>query len=286
MRRTCITSLCALLLSCAPAESVGLVFHEVITPDAPLGAEAITCFGFDATPYAGRVLCDMQWSIGGGAVPLHHAILYADASRDYAGVVPCDLPPPESISLGGWLPGAPSTVLLPSDVGMLVPYGTTTLVIQAHAIRVGEGALTPTSVTARFCDPPPSRVAASVAIVAEVPVIAPHSSASATVTCVARAPMHVVRLWPHMHRAGTEIRVSSSVASAPLVDVAPWDFEHQLGHLIGDVMLAPGDTLSLRCDWTNTSDAPIQPGQRTTDEMCTSGVLVWPASAAEWMTCQ
>jgi hypothetical protein len=285
MRRWLVAS-CSLVLSCATPESVGLEFHEVISPDAPLGTETITCFGVDATQYAGHVLCDMEWSIGGGAVPLHHAILYADASRDFLGVVPCDLPPPNSISLGGWLPGSASNVLLPSDVGMIVPATTQSLVIQAHAIRVASGDVTPTSVAAHFCDPPPDHVAASIAVVADVPVIAPHSSASSTATCVASHPMHVVRFWPHMHRAGTEIRASRTGASAPLIDITPWDFNHQIGYLTGDVLLAPGDALTLRCDWTNTSDAPITQGQLTSNEMCTMGVLVWPATAAQWMSCQ
>lgn len=283
--RAVLMATCWIALSCAtPVGPSNTDLQLAFAPDAPIGDEAITCFGFDAGEHAGRIVCGMEWSIAGGAAPLHHAILYADPTRDFVGEVPCDLPPPASTSLGGWLPGASTTLLLPDGVGMLVPEVTQTLVVQAHAIRTSEGPVTPSSVRVQFCDAPPLHVASSISLVADVPTIAPHTAASAMVTCTVSAPTHVVRLWPHMHRAGTRIAIASSQSPTPLVDVVPWDFEHQIGYLTGDTLLAPGDALRVRCDWLNGTDAPIEPGPLTRDEMCSVGVLAWPAGA-QWSSC-
>lgn len=283
--RALLLMTCSIALSCAGPPTSDTDLRLEFAPDAPIGDEAITCFGFDAAEHAGRVVCGLEFSIAAGAAPLHHAILYADPTRDFAGEVPCDLPPPASTSLGGWLPGASSTVVLPDDVGMLVPDATQTFVVQAHAIRANDGPVMPSSVVVHFCETPPAHVAASIALVADVPVIAPRTAASASVACAIATEAHVVRLWPHMHRAGTEIAVMRSHDATPMVDVTPWDFAHQVGYLTGDTVLAPGDTLSARCDWFNGTDEAIEPGPFTRNEMCSVGVLVWPAGA-QWTGCQ
>ena len=45
---------------------------------------------------------------------------------------------------------------------------------------------------------------------------------------------------------------------------------------------APGDLVHIRCTWDNPSDTDILPGPYTSNEMCTLGLLVWPAEAARW----
>jgi hypothetical protein len=85
-----------------------------------------------------------------------------------------------------------------------------------------------------------------------------------------------------MHLAGSEISVSMQSTTGEqrvLVDVNPWSFHQQHTYRIS-VDAKAGDTLQTRCRWYNATDSYIFAGRRTEDEMCNTGVIVWPAESA------
>ena len=81
-----------------------------------------------------------------------------------------------------------------------------------------------------------------------------------------------------MHQLGTSIATtatSPTFATADLGEQKNWDFGNQ-SWLPVDYVLRPGDTVTTRCAWSNTTDSYVTFGEKTTDEMCYSFVMYYP----------
>jgi hypothetical protein len=46
-----------------------------------------------------------------------------------------------------------------------------------------------------------------------------------------------------------------------------------------EVDIAAGDVIETSCTWTNPTPEVVVGGLMTTDEMCTQGIIWWPADA-------
>jgi hypothetical protein len=164
---------------------------------------------------------------------------------------------------------------------MKLPAGTSSVIVQAHALRFHDGDAALGTATLCTVSSPPEHVATLLLVSADVPTIAPHESATRQGACFASAPMHVVSIRPHMHRAGREFlseQIAAGGARTTLVDVAPWNFDDQRTYAM-DLDLAVGDGISSTCTWQNDGDTPVTPGLSSTNEMCHQWVVVWPESA-------
>jgi hypothetical protein len=67
--------------------------------------------------------------------------------------------------------------------------------------------------------------------------------------------------------------------STPLLEVPNWDFTHQLTYPL-DVDLAAHDVIAPTCEWENPTANYVLPGIYTSNEMCTLGLIGWPAEGA------
>jgi hypothetical protein len=251
--------------------------------DAPAGGEQRECFGFDASPLAGRWLRRIAWTPPSpGGPSLHHATLFAVAADFPLGPVVCDAMP-NSWTMHVWAPGG-DALALPDGVALVLPPNTKSLVVQAHVLRFAAGPPATASVLLESTDIAPGRVAAWLPAVGGVPAIRPQTEERSTTMCPVAAPMHVWSAWPHMHLIGQSFQgsiVRADGSRSVFVDVSRWDFDAQRTYVV-DQDLAAGDGIETSCTWFNPTDHYVLPGLSTSDEMCGDGLIVWPAEAATW----
>lgn len=246
--------------------------------------EANVCFAFDASSLELSALGGIVWDAIDPSSPtrLHHATLYAAPSDFPSGVqVSCDGMLPGAVALHVWSPGG-ADLELPSDVALAVPAGTTQLVIEAHVVRERVGAAG--SASATLCAASASAVhhAAFLVYTAPVPALRPMHREDSDGACELLHDAHLWSVWPHMHLAGAQITVtlrSRDGGLRQLVDVSPWRFHQQASYRLA-IDARAGDVLETHCRWLNETDTYVFPGPRTHDEMCNTGLIVWPIEAA------
>jgi Copper type II ascorbate-dependent monooxygenase, C-terminal domain len=266
----------------ASPEDLNLTFAY----DAPAGGEQYECFGFDASPLAGRWLTSIDWTtpstVTGAA--LHHAALYA-YPQDYPdGPVPCESMP-VAWTMHVWVPGG-TPLTLPRGVAIALPAATRRFVVQAHVLRIAGGPSGVAKATLHVTDTPPEHIATWLPAAGSVPAIRPYMTEHSSTTCVVATAMHVISSTPHMHLIGTSFQgvfVRGDGTRTVVVDVPTWNFDEQKTYAIGQD-LAPGDAVETDCTWTNPTDNYVLPGGSTKDEMCAQALIAWPAQTAAWTT--
>jgi len=286
--RLAACSLAILLLACSssksPVDGGEVVANFPFIADAPaVGDEAYVCIAFDAAPARDKYVRAIRWTPPAGPVALHHATLYAAGAT---GIVDCERAGDAASSMHIWAPGGDDLVL-PNDVGVSLPSGTTRLIVQAHVLRSKTGDATAGSFRLTLSTTPPKHLAAWLPAVVPVPALRPHQLETASARCRVGKPLHLLSSWPHMHRIGREIhgaivRVDGTRLS--IADVSPWNFDRQRTYPL-DVDLGAGDVVETKCVWQNDSDDYVLPGSRSSDEMCNQGLIAWPADAARWEDC-
>jgi hypothetical protein len=212
---------------------------------------------------------------------LHHASLFAAAGLPDVGEVPCDPMPTRVAALGVYTPGI-EPLQLPAGVGIELPVGTERLLVVAHTLRLQAGPANTTYVDLDLAIEPVEHSVNWVDVFAPVPNIYPAEAITAVGNCRFEAATHIVSVWAHMHRLGSEFHglvVRADGTSEPLLDVEPWDYNHQFVYPV-DVQLQPGDSVQTQCRWVNTTDSVVRAGPNSTDEMCNQGLLVWPFDSA------
>jgi len=253
------------------------------TADPGDADEAYVCFGFDATAPTRAELGGIVWSPpdAASATLLHHATLYAVPMDFGDGPVPCDGMPAGAVGLHVWSPGG-NNLELPADTALVIPPATQRFVVEAHVRRVQTGAARKASVSLCGASSTVAHHAAFLGYSAPVPALRPMHDEETDGACQLPSDAHLWSVWPHMHLAGREIAVSmlsASGESRTLVDVDPWSFHQQRTYRVS-VDAEAGDTLQTHCRWHNDTGSYIFGGPRTEDEMCNTGLIVWPAEAA------
>jgi hypothetical protein len=252
------------------------------TPDElAVGTEDYLCFTYDASQLAGRSLTEIGWTPpAGGGVTLHHATLYAVEHPFPDGPFSCLVMPGDAVGLHIWAPGD-QPLAMPADVGLAIPDAATKIVVQAHVLRLTDAPAEEARVELTFAERAPLHLAAWHSTVADVPDIPPHASASAESRCQVGADVHTLFAWPHMHRLGTAFHgviERGGGGTTPLVDVPVWNVNGERTYAVRRDLSA-GDVLRADCSWDNTTNEVVGAGFETTDEMCTLGVVWWPADA-------
>ncbi|MFT3769101.1 MAG: hypothetical protein QM820_26980 [Minicystis sp.] len=245
------------------------------------GEEDYLCFGFPATQLAGRAVERIAWvPPSGGGVSLHHATLYAMQSPFPDGPLSCTWMPDDAVGIHIWGTGT-EPLHMPEGFALSIPEGTTKMVVQAHVLRTSEAPANEASVVLGMAASPPEHLAAWHSTVTDVPAIPPHATATASSRCLARGDVHTLFAWPHMHRFGKAFHGAIERAGGgetPIVDVAAWDVTREVIHP-ASVDIATGDVIVTRCTWENTSPEVVEGGFDVSDEMCTQGLIWWPADA-------
>jgi hypothetical protein len=218
-----------------------------------------------------------------------------------------------SKTLGAWVPGSVPTVT-PEGSAMVVSKGSR-LVLQMHYNTVS----LPT-------DEPAPADRSSVALWTMAPGTAPQQRVESLpfahlgISIEAGDPAskqqrvftipadgELVAIAPHMHRLGTEIRVSLLGPGGPqcLVEIPRWDFNWQQQYgLVEPLTVKRGDKIQLDCTYDNSKEhQPVVNGVRqdprkvtwgegTSDEMCLTYVSLMqpyerpPVVCGDVKTCQ
>lgn len=272
----------SLFALCAAAACDSRSDNEIaltFTADPGAAGEAYLCFGFDAGLLNGSDVGRIDFDAVGGAVALHHVSLYASPSDYSAGPVGCELMPGDAVPLHVWATGG-GPLEFPSDVELVVPKGTQRLIVQAHALRVGDGEAAPQQVVLTPRSGALHR-AGWLPLRAPTPALRPHHVEESTEACAIAGDAHLISTWPHMHRAGQSFRgsVLRSGGPEPFVSVDPWSFDTQRAYSI-EIDVHIGETIETHCVWRNDTDVTILPGPSIHDEMCGQSLMVWPVEAA------
>jgi hypothetical protein len=244
-------------------------------------AEQYRCFAFDAAELGDAPISGLIWSDPSGGVVLHHATLYATSEeRPTEAPFDCDPMPEDAMALHVWSPGG-TELTLPDGVGLELPANTRRLLIEAHVLRLTGAPAGQASV--EVCRAPsfPDKIAARLGISVAVPAIRPQMVETSTARCRLPEDWHLIAAWPHMHLVGSEFHgaLLRGQERLPIVDVVTWDFTHQRTYAV-DLQAVAGDVIESTCVWTNPTSDYVLPGIYTENEMCTFGLIGWPAEAA------
>jgi hypothetical protein len=116
--------------------------------------------------------------------------------------------------------------------------------------------------------------------------VRPGATQDVTGTCPndSNAPITIIAFWPHMHNLGRNMRstVRRSNGMMEAVFDKPFQFDHQYYYsLAPQIVLAPGESITTTCTFDNDTDAAVQFGESTTEEMCYQFTVAYPARTLE-----
>lgn len=272
-----------------PAEDCELGF-ELRAGDGAGGAFAVPlendhyeCFYFKADAATAGALATSLSPILDDTRVLHHWLLFAsDKEEGPSGTSrKCDGIHPNAYLMAAWLPGTPA-LQLPPDVGMEMPSGPTAqYILENHYNNTARYTDSVDRSGVKVCatrNPKPT-LAAIHWLGSERIFLQPNAAGSAAATCTPSGsdPIHILGVIPHLHRLGRHVNMTilrANGAKETLHD-APFDFESQ-GFYARDVVLMPGDRVSTKCDYQNTTGAWVSLGEATTNEMCYMFTLAYP----------
>jgi hypothetical protein len=233
------------------------------------------CFAFDAKLLGGADIGGLALDGAQGPIALHHVSLFASPDAFPDGPVACEEMPETAVPLHVWGSGGDS-LELPDDVQLVVPAGTQRLVVQAHALRYGDGLATERRLEVALRRGAEHR-AGWLPLRAPTPALRPQHREESRASCTVANELHVISTWPHMHQAGAEFH--GAVLGAEFVTVVPWDFEAQRAYSL-DLVVQGGAAIETHCVWQNDTDTTILPGPSIHDEMCGQSLMAWPAESA------
>lgn len=108
--------------------------------------------------------------------------------------------------------------------------------------------------------------------------IPPRMRRSAESRCTIREESRLFVGAPHMHLLGTDFHQSVERvggARERIIDLHGWSFETQLFYSL-ETALAPGDVITTRCTFQNSTSERVTSGEDTTDEMCFDFAYITP----------
>jgi hypothetical protein len=130
--------------------------------------------------------------------------------------------------------------------------------------------------------PSPDYLPADLFTVVTTDIEVPHGLGSAHATCTVPRDLDLIMIGPHAHEWGTRVQVQRTPAagrgSEMLVD-ANWDRARVLDPPLtwyqkdAPLHLAPGDTVSVDCDYMNDTTEPLEFPR----EMCVGFGFYYPA---------
>jgi hypothetical protein len=234
---------------------------------------------------------------------LHHWLLFStieDLPEGYHAESPLPtLAGTNATLLAGWAVGGVN-LEMPPDVGFELPAKGSQINIQWHFYNSTNKPQTDMSAV-QICTVPAGARAhtASVTWVGTEDLggnkwfggagMPPHQQSVFEGTCdplregmSATEPIHILGFWPHMHQLGTKMQafVNHRGGTSELVFEKPFDFNHQI-HYMQPYDLKPGDTLTAKCHYNNTTDMGVPFGESSDTEMCYLFTFSWPAHALE-----
>lgn len=257
------------------------------TIEAGLDDRKYQCFYFGA-PYGEDAALFWYEPIIDNEPYVHHWILYAtdQAVHEPGSSGICNSAEPGSHFIAGWGPGT-DNVELPSDTALQLKSGSSAgLILEMHYNNASGSAQQDRS-GVRFCTGRKDKRAHLAGVHttgSEGICLEPGQMREVAGTCVPRSDLgdiHVVGLWPHMHKRGRRqtVTIKRADGRSETLHDAPFDFKHQLYHVKNDVVLRAGDSLETRCFYENDTPQRVPFGEGSDDEMCYAFLTAWPAGA-------
>jgi hypothetical protein len=259
-----------------------------ITPGSPwqmpqASGDQYVCYGFDVTESQKQHIISLAPKIDNATI-LHHLVLFESDTGMSSTPTPCQY----AQSVGwrvvyAWAPGAGS-LDLPPQAGLPLT-GTTHFIMQVHYSNPNalSGQVDSSGMDLCTTDqlrPNDADVLAFGSIQFTVP---PHGTLDWT--CNYTIPqqldgVHAFSAIPHMHQIGKSIAtVQLPGGSGTPVDLGAqpnWNFQTQNWFPI-TADLKANDVVSTRCVWQNAGSSAVSFGPNTSDEMCFSYTMYYPA---------
>lgn len=246
-----------------------------------------TCFYFDP-PYQDNSEGLWFYPIIDNKAVLHHWLLYAtDAKSHPSGTsAPCQAVEPGAYLVAGWAPGA-SPSQLPSDVGLSLPSNPNGgYILELHHFNPNPSVPQTDASGVKFCTAPANTRPHTAGVHftgSEGICLQPDSQQEVSGVCNPQqnqGDIHIVNVWPHMHKLGTRMQITITRADGTLETLhdQPFDFNAQISYP-KDVVIHPGDSLQTNCFYDNTTSMQVPFGENTQDEMCYGFITAWPAGA-------
>jgi len=241
----------------------------------------------------------------GNPTVVHHAILQIDRTRASRRLDEQDPEPGFSAGMSagkaqlpeghfiGWTPGKVTSKGSAGLAWRLAPGAD--LVLQLHMRPSGKTEQLRASVGLYFADQLP-RLASHALVLRSKWIEVPAGAREFPIekSCVLPVDVQALRIYPHAHYLGKEMKVTATRPGAPprvLLHIKNWDFNWQDEYRFADAQFLPkGTRLSFRYTYDNSSDNPRNPfhppkrvvyGQNSTDEMAELMLQVVPSRAAD-----
>jgi hypothetical protein len=247
--------------------------------NVPAG-EQYYCFGFHKDWGPGTQGLAFYPEIDNKQV-IHHWLLYKAISPQTDGTVNACLGfHPDGELIAGWAPGATAS-FLPKHVG--IDLGGGDYILEIHYNNT-TGAATQDSSGVTVCKAKTTRPdTATVSWLGTEAIILPPMQTSLDVTSNCRPtitdkPIHIIKVWPHMHKLGRHMRADIHRADGsvnPLFNV-DFDFNSQWGYDT-PAILNTGDYITTTCTYDNDTPNTVTFGEQTTQEMCYNFTYSYPA---------
>ncbi|MEY4508481.1 MAG: hypothetical protein RLZZ450_603 [Pseudomonadota bacterium] len=201
---------------------------------------------------------------------LHHYILYA----------------PDESFIDGWAPGQ-GGITMPPGVGMQLPNGTYRLELHYNNSTGTATEEDESGIEVCVAKTPRPNLAAvhelgSMSI--NVPPGGKQDLVSHCKPTVAKGPVHLMEVNPHMHKTGVHAKVVLKRANGKeeILHDRPFSFDEQSKYILpedgsaADVLVNAGDEIITTCSFKNDQTRAIRFGTTTEDEMCFFYVIAWP----------
>jgi hypothetical protein len=238
--------------------------HPKFVVDAPWGNDEVQALAFRPVTDNKRVL--------------HHWILYQNSGGAF---------------LTGWAPGQDAAKgQLPGDVGMYLPSGPQSLLLDMHynnQLPGSKAELDASGVEICVVTRPKFRPNTASVFMGFMGIgfpMVPANTANVDLTGVcsvtASAPVHLLTASPHAHKLATHTKftVQKRDGRQIVMHDEAFNFEEQVAHnLPNEVVLETGDTVTTTCTYTNPTSQDIQFGENTDNEMCFNFTVYYPKDA-------
>jgi mono/diheme cytochrome c family protein len=206
---------------------------------------------------------------------IHHWLLFKEGApvQDGAQAVPSSGTHPSGQLVHGWAPGG-EDLILNDEVGMELP--ATGFTLELHYNSNDANALDKSGVEVCVTPNKPKNIAGISWLGTDA-----IGGTTATGTCNPDTgmPIRILGGTPHMHVAGTHMKVEilRQGGKVEILHDAPFDFNYQRAYDYQNMnlMLMPGDQVRTTC----TYNKPVTFGEGTGDEMCYFFTLHYPVNA-------
>ena len=261
----------------------GLDSLEFLADEYAVGPEVrddYHCFVFDADVTEDRFVRRFEMVYDETRV-LHHLVLLRDPERhsadtdfdcyDGSGM------PPGSQYLYAWAPGQ-SAMEFPEG-GLRISPGERFIVQIHYNNGAGVPDVRDSSGVRLLHGPVAGSEYGMIAIGPTSFAIPPRMRRNAESRCTIREESSLFVGAPHMHLLGSQFHQSVERAEGGaregIIDLSGWSFDTQIFYAFRTA-LHPGDVITTRCTFENTTSETVTSGEDTTDEMCFDFAYITP----------